>query len=90
MSSLDAGLRITVPAGWINTEGGFFQYDLTGPAGRDAGAISFEAGPFQASDTPDCGGSGTDVPRLTASSSGWRRDERLVTSEPRVRVDRRT
>ena len=59
------------------------QYDLTGPAGRDAGAISFEAGPFQASDTLDCGGIGTGPPSAEGIVEQLVADERLVTSEPR-------
>jgi hypothetical protein len=83
VSSLDAGLRITVPAGWINTLDTFFVYDLTGPAGRDAGAISFEAGPFQASDSLDCDGIGNGEPSAQAIVERLASDERLVTSEPR-------
>ncbi len=82
-SSLDGGLRITVPAGWINTEDGFFGYDLTGPAGRDAGAISFEPGPFQASDSLDCDGIGSGLPSADGIVGQLVSDERLVTSEPR-------
>jgi len=83
VSSLDAGLRISVPAGWVNTEGGFFQYDLTGPAGRDAGAISFLAGPFQTTDAPDCR-MGTGVSLADGIVQRLARDERLITSEPQA------
>ena len=82
-SQLDGGLRVTVPAGWINTEDGFFGYDLTGPAGRDAGAISFEPGPFQASDSLDCDGIGSGLPSADGIVEQLTADERLVTSEPR-------
>jgi hypothetical protein len=81
-SDLDGGLRVTVPAGWINTEDGYFGYDLTGPAGRDAGAISFEAGPFQASDSLDCNGIGSGLPSADGVVEQLVADERLVTSEP--------
>jgi hypothetical protein len=82
VSDLDAGLRITVPAGWINTEAGFFEYDLTGPAGRDAGAISFEAGPFHASQTLDCGGFGNGPYSAEGIVEQLVADHRLVTSQP--------
>ena len=80
-ANFDPGLSLQLPAGWVNTDDSYFSFELEGPSGAAAGAITLRTNPYLAANTADCS-SATDVGTTEGIIAGLTADRRLVVSEP--------